>query len=208
MIENNQFNKAIKVKLSTQKDLLLILACAILAGYSLLKHDGSVLIWPAMSLLPGVINMSDMSLLSQDFFALSSQSSPIIIFQKILVFIGYISGLGPFKTLSIVGTLVVALYIPTVFLLLTYSLNDWISRSQAGVKRKNQLTTFATILILIACLLLIQFSQQFNGFFTDMGWPPIFLVPSAYIISMLIGFGAFLFKTKYIAVSGGTSIRF
>jgi|APSaa5957512535_1039671.scaffolds.fasta_scaffold07824_5 hypothetical protein len=179
-------------------DLLLIFAWALLVVYSLLINDAPVVIWPAIASLPGVINMNDITLLSQDFYAMSSQGSPVIIYQKILFFIESVSGLGPFKSLGMIGTLVVAFYIPTLFFLLAYALNRWISRSQTEVKRENQLNTFIIILIFIACIFLIQFSQIFNSVFGFMGWPPIFLIPAPYIISMLIGFSAFLFKTKYI----------
>ena len=65
-------------------DLLLIFAWALLVVYSLLINDAPVVIWPAIASLPGVINMNDITFLSQGFCAMSSQASPVISCQKIL----------------------------------------------------------------------------------------------------------------------------
>lgn len=189
MLTKNSWNK---------NDLILIFAWTLLVVFSLVKNEESVLVWPASAVLPGVFNMIDVTLFSQDFYAISSRNTPVIFYQKIIFFINSITGLGPFKSLGIVGTLVVAFYIPTLFLLFIYALNGWISRTFKGVRKKIQINTFAIISIFIACLLLIQFTHFFNLFFTFMGWPPIFLIPAAYIISMMLGFSAFFFKTKYI----------
>ena len=181
-----------------KNDLLVIFAWAILVVYSLLKNDTSVLSWPSIAILPGVFNMNDMALFAKDFFAISSQGTPVIIYQKIISFISSFTGLGPFKSLGIVGTLVVAFYIPTLFLLFIYALNDWICRTLIGVRKKSQTNTFVIISIFIACLLLIQFTQTFNSVFSIMGWPPIFMIPAPYIISMMLGLSAFFIKIKYI----------
>lgn len=188
-------------KLKLKCNLTLYFSWALLVVYSLIINDTPTLIWPAIANLPGVINMSDPSLFSQDFYAISSQGTPIVIYQKILIFIESFSGLGPFKSLGLIGGLIISFYIPTLFLLLTFALNRWIMRCKKGLKNKNQLNKFVIILVFIACVLLTQFSQIFNSAFTFMGWSPIFLLPAPYVISLLIGFTAFLFKIKYIHAS-------
>ena len=133
MLTKNSWNK---------NDLLLIFAWILLVVFSLVKNEDSVVVWPASAVLPGVFNMIDVTLFSQDFYAISSRNTPIIFYQKIIFFINSITGLGPFKSLGIVGTLVVAFYIPTLFLLFIYALNGWISRTFKGVRKKSQINTF------------------------------------------------------------------
>jgi len=172
----------------------------ILSAFSLILTNIHPVSWPATASLPGVINMLDSSKFSEDFFALSSQNSPTLIFQKLIFYISYVTEYDAITIMIFLGSIVSFLYLPLFFLITIKGLESSILNLKLNVESQYFMLMVSLTITFFIFILIIIFQNFVNNYFTNMMWPPIFFNPNAYIISMLMGvFGALLLiKNKYI----------
>ncbi len=153
--------------------------------------------WPATASLPGVVNMIEKSKLAEDFFAQSSQESPAIIFQKLLFFLSYVFNHDPMKAMVLLGCIVSFLYFPLFFLVTQKGLENLVVQLSINEHLKKLMRMISLVFTLLLFLMVIFFQDDINSRFTNMMWPPIFINPNAYIISMLVGISGALVSVKH-----------
>lgn len=175
---------------------LLIAASAILSICTLTFKSIQPVSWPATASLPGVINMIDNSKLSNDFFTLSSQNTPIIFFQKLLFAISYFTDHDAPKAMILLGGIIAAFYFPIFFLITQKALENLIFQSSFNRLRQQKLLAISILVNFSVFLLLIFISPRLTNYFTSMMWPPIFINPNPYIFSMLLGLSSGLVSSK------------
>lgn len=158
--------------------------------------------WPSTASLPSVVNMIDASKLSEDFFAKSSQGSPTIIFQKLLLYISYISENNPINAMVFIGSIVSFLYFPFFFLLTKKGLENIVLQWSVNEHLKRSMLTLSLASTFFVFIAISLMQNDVNNRFTNMMWPPILLNPNAYIVSMLLCISGALvsIKNRYFCI--------
>jgi hypothetical protein len=181
-----------KSKIQNNKNhLFLLLSCAlILSVCMLLLKTNHPVSWPSTANLPVVINMIDHSKLSEDFYTQSSFHSPTIIFQKLLFYISNLFNIDPIKAMVYLGGVVTMSYIPLFFLIIHKGLNNKILQLNFKEQYIKVIPMISLGLTFCVFIILLLSQNKINKFFTIMSWPPIFINPSSFIVSMLLGLSA------------------
>jgi len=188
-----------KIDINNEINYLLFFILAYLS-YLCLGHYSAT--WPATANLPAAFEILDPDNIPNDFFTNASTNSPIYFFSYFLKFLSEIFSISPFKSLAIVGSVVIIFFIPSAFLFCITLLNRYHSFKVGNDKNYQSVSVLNSLFIFLIFSYVISHSQEIHKLFSILMWGPLFINPCTYVVSMLLCFFSFIFYEKNLYIMG------